>query len=96
MKYQIIQKKEEFVAIRSLLHIAITQQAAYHDKYISIMVRDAKEMCLNQAYRYRANKKVYHCSSFLCRHNRDLLQRLDPDAMGVAEYQMLLDFFESL
>ena len=96
MKYQIIQNKEEFVAMRSLLHIAITHKAEYHDEYIRIMVRDAKEMSVNHAYRYHANKKVYHCSSFLSRHNPTLLDRLNPDSMGEPEYRMLLEFFESL
>lgn len=96
MKYQVIHSKDEFVQIRSLLYIAVHEYSTYHDEYIKIMVHDAQEMISNRDYRFRANKRIYHYSSFLSRKCPSLIQSMKPEHLGREEYIKLLDFFEAL
>ena len=96
MSDRIVYTKEEFVVIRTILKGAVANFETYHDKYIGIVIHDAQMMAADKFYRYKANKRVYHYSSFLCRHNVGLIEGMNPQRLKKEDYVKLLQFFEGL
>lgn len=96
MSDRIIYTKDEFVVIRTILRGAVSNYDNYHDKYVGIVIRDAQMMAADRSYRYRANKRVYHISSFLSRYNSGLINGMNPNSLGKEDYIKLLQFFEEL
>ena len=96
MKVTIIHHREEYIPVCSILDRAIHQVSFQPDEMIKIVVSDARAMVKDDSYRYRANKVMYRYSSVLCKYNRGLLQKMNPDMLTIKDYISLLEFFESL
>lgn len=88
--------REEFLPIRSLLHVAIEEFATYQDEYIGIMVHDAQKMIEDSTYRYRANKRVYRYSSYISKYDRAVIKSMDVQHLTKDDYIKLLSIFEAL
>ena len=88
--------KEDFLSIRTLLHIAVEEYSTYHDEYIAVIVRDAQLLIKDNDYRYRANKRVYRYSSFISKRARPLITSMNPNHLTKEDYIKLLSLFEEL
>ena len=89
-------KVNEYTPIRSLLNIAVTEYATYHDQYIKIMVRDAISLSHDKTYRVVANTRMYRYSSYLSKHSVEVIRQMNPDRLSLSDYKTLFEIFSRI
>lgn len=82
--------------IIGFLNVAVHDYATYRDKYVKVIVRDALILREHPERRFEVTTEVFRYSSLLSEEKQHILNRLNPDNLGLKDYRTLLDFFESL
>lgn len=94
MKVKIRRSRSEFEPIRSLLDIAINDFSNYQDKYLKIIVNDAKRLATDRdQYIYSVNHKVLKYSTELSKFDREKLMAFNETNLQKKDYEEILKFF---
>lgn len=86
----------EYKPIVEVLELAISSFETYHDRYIKVIVKDAKLLAADPCNRRIVDRRVYSYSATLTKMSAKRLSGFNPDALTKKDFQELLAFFRSL
>lgn len=86
----------EYRSIVEVLELAVSSFDTYHDKYIKVIVKDAKLLELDPRNRGIVDRRVYAYSATLSKMPKKKLSAFNPDALTRKDFQELLAYFSSL
>lgn len=86
----------EYSSIVEVLELAVSSFNTYHDRYVKVIVKDAKLLMEDPHNRMIVDRRVYAYSATLTKMPAKKLKEFNPDALTRKDFQELLDFFRSL